>query len=291
MHWCVLIHQIPPRPLYLRAKVRQRLTRIGAISLKNSVYVLPRTDEAIEDFQWIAEEITAGGGQAYICAGDFLTGVTDRELVEQFNADRRLDYEGLRENLGDPSALERNRARLQEIRAIDFFHAPEGKEVQKMMRALESRVKSKINKHPAVAGKTWVTRRGLKVDRMASAWLIRRFIDPRARFHFVDVENWKRRPGEIAFDMVGGDYTHEGDRCTFETLIAAFRPKASGLRQIAQIVHDIDLKDKKYGRADAAGVQQLIEGIVAGHPGDEERLERGLALFDDLHRSFSRSAR
>ena len=136
------------------------------------------------------------------------------------------------------------------------------------------------------SGGTWVTRRGIKIDRIASAWLVRRFVDPDARFRFIDPETAKPKKGEIAFDMAGGDYTHEGDRCTFETLASAFSLRDAALRKVAEIVHDIDLKDEKFGRAEAAGIRQLIDGILAAHSGDEARLERGFALFDDLYASF-----
>ena len=132
----------------------------------------------------------------------------------------------------------------------------------------------------------WVTRRGVKVDRIASAWLVRRFVDPAARFRFVDPDGGAARGGELRFDMAGGDFTHEGDRCTFEMLLGSIGTKDAALSAVAEVVHDIDLKDGKYGRPETAGVRQLVEGIVAGHPGDEDRLERGFALFDDLYASF-----
>ena len=141
-------------------------------------------------------------------------------------------------------------------------------------------------KGPRVKGAMWVTRRAIKIDRIASAWLVRRFVDPSARFRFVDPRAWKRKEGEIAFDMTGGDYSHEGNHCTFETIVAAFGLRDAAVRKIAEIVHDIDLKDEHFGRAEAAGVRQVIEGILAAHARDEQRLERGFAVFDDLYSSF-----
>src|SRR2546428_11905029 len=93
--WYLLIHQLPPEPLYLRAKIRQRLTRIGAVALKNAVYVLPRREECLEDFQWIVEEAVAGGGEAYVCEAEFLEGKTEQALVDQFRAERNADYAAL----------------------------------------------------------------------------------------------------------------------------------------------------------------------------------------------------
>ena len=132
-------------------------------------------------------------------------------------------------------------------------------------------------------GRTWVTRSGIKVDRMACAWLIRKFIDPRARFKFVPAKGYEPLTGEVRFDMFEAEFTHEGDLCTFEVLLDRFGLQEPALRAIAEIVHDIDVKDAKYGREDAAGVGQVVAGIAAAHADDEARLERGMALFDDLY--------
>lgn len=288
--WYFFIHTIPPTPLYLRAKVRQRLERIGAVALKNSVYVLPAGDDALEDLEWLAGEITAGGGQAYIAAGKVLSGITEAELVAAFKSARNDDYAALIKS-ANSATPERLRRRFAEIREIDFFDAPKRKDAEKMLAKLDRpRPRTSAQKNKVPRGAVWVTRSGVKIDRIASAWLVRRFIDPDARFRFVDAQTWKRRAGEIAFDMTGGDYTHQGDRCTFETLAAAFavrgRPARRIIQRIAEIVHDIDLKDEKFGRAEAAGVRQLLEGILAANAKDEQRLERGFALLDDLYRSF-----
>jgi hypothetical protein len=307
MRWYVLVHQLPPRPPYLRAKIGQRLARVGALPIKNSIYLLPRKADCLEDFQWIASEAQAGGGEAHVLEAAFTDAGASDALRRRFQSARRADYRKLaaevrRVDGGRPTSpegiaanLARSRRRLEEIRRIDYFHAPGRKEVESMMRHLEGRLhrdggegRTGGGGHPApdLVGKTWVTRRGVKVDRIASAWLVRRFVDPRARFRFVDPKTSKGRPGELRFDMVGGDFTHEGDHCTFETLVsrAGIRDKAVG--RIAEIVHDIDLKDGKFGRPETSGIQRLIEGLIAAHSTDKARLERGSALFDDLYASF-----
>lgn len=139
------------------------------------------------------------------------------------------------------------------------------------------------------AGAVWVTRESVRVDRIASAWLIRRFIDPAARFRFVPSRGYHPAPGELRFDMYRGEYTHEGDGCTFETLCARFGLDDTALRAIAEIVHDIDCKDDKYGRAETGGIASLVQGIVASHARDEDRLTRGAAAMDDLYAWFGRS--
>ncbi|HEY2806387.1 MAG TPA: chromate resistance protein ChrB domain-containing protein [Gemmatimonadales bacterium] len=139
-----------------------------------------------------------------------------------------------------------------------------------------------------LTNRVWVTREGIKVDRIASAWLIRRFIDPRARFKFVTAKGYKPGPDELRFDMYGGEYTHEGDRCSFETLLARFGLKEAALRHIGEIVHDVDCKDEKFARPEADGVASMVQGIAAGYPRDEDRLARGAAAMDDLYASFKR---
>lgn len=310
--WYVLIHQLPPKPLYLRAKVRNRLSKVGAVALKNSVYVLPRTDDCLEDLQWIVEEAVAGGGEAFISESRFVAGISNEALVKVFQGERQVDYAALtgeirealaalkrRSGMNPPEQdllgrLARLRRRLDEIVAIDFFRAPGRRETEADLRTLENRLQPRpregtkdARKNRDLLGRIWVTRRGIQVDRIASAWLVRRFIDPNARFRFVDPKGAEIVPGEVRFDMVPGDFTHEGERCTFETLVAKTGLADSAVSQIAEIVHDIDLKDGKYGRADAPGIQRLLFGLVLSHPEDGDRLTRGFALFDDLYRSFS----
>jgi hypothetical protein len=141
------------------------------------------------------------------------------------------------------------------------------------------------------AGATWVTRTGIKVDRISSAWLIRRFIDPAARFKFVPAKGYRPESGELRFDMYQGEFTHEGDRCTFETLLARFGLDDPALHSLAEIIHDVDLKDVKFGRAEAAGMAALIEGLVVAYPDDAERLERGAAVFEGMYGYISSGAR
>lgn len=141
---------------------------------------------------------------------------------------------------------------------------------------------------PELRGRTWVTRPGVKVDRMASAWFIRRFIDPKAKFRFAD-SSAARRDGELRFDMVGGDFTHEEDRCTLETLVGRIGLPDHGVRAIAEIVHDLDVKDAKYGRPEAAGVRVLLDGLMARSQDDDERISRALVIFDDLHEALGRA--
>ena len=162
-----------------------------------------------------------------------------------------------------------------------------------MVRTLETEVHGRktraraARRHPDLVGRTWVTRVNPKVDRLASAWLIRRFVDPGARFRFVAPNSDAARPGELRFDMAGGDFTHEGDRCTFETLLGRLGLTEPALRPIAEIVHDIDLKDDKFGRPEANGIAAVLRGIATGAPDDESRVQIATNVFDGLFAQFA----
>jgi hypothetical protein len=312
--WLLLIHQIPPKPDYFRVKVRRRLQRMGAVALKNSVYVLPSRDDTLEDFRWLLREIVAEGGEATVCEAELVEGVTRAELEGMFAAERDAEYALLvtaAQGLGTPTddlddtrraeleaELGRLRRRMEEIETLDFFGAAGRKGAERAIATLETRLRRRRDAAGDQAqpggqdmqGHTWVTRRDVYVDRIASAWLIRRFIDPKARFKFTGVKGYQPKKGEVRFDMFEAEYTHEGDRCTFETLLARAGLKDRGLRAIGEIVHDIDCKDAKFGREEAAGIAALIRGLARAYPDDATRLERGAAAMDDLYASLRRGS-
>ncbi len=296
--WLLLIHQIPPKPAYLRVKIARRLHRMGAVAVKNSVYVLPDTEASHEDFQWVAREIAKGAGEATICRARFADGLRDPDIVKLFNTARDEDYRALAGDAraaagAEPARLKR---RFEEVGAIDFFRAPARKAAEEAIARLEDRLESGSPAEPETRplrlrdfrARTWVTRKGLGIDRLASAWLIRRFIDPRARFLFVPGKGYRPGKGELRFDMFEGEFTHEGDRCTFETLLERMGLRDPALHAVAKIVHDIDLKDGKFGREEARGIDRLIAGLCMAHKGDEARLARAFPLFDDLCEYFRR---
>lgn len=294
--WLVLIHQLPPKPDYLRVKVRRKLQRIGAIALKNSVYVLPRVDEALEDFQWMRREIVADGGEAMLLDAEFLEGVPNGELEQMARDEREREYLDLIEaanalNAPSEGDVARLRRQLAEIVRRDHFDAP-GRDAAEfsLQSLLPGATQSEIASAERPTGATWVTRAGVKVDRIASAWLIRKWIDPKAMFRFVAGGNAPTPDGEIRFDMFEGGFTHAGDRCTFEVLIDHFGLGDRGLVAISEIVHDVDCKDAKFGRPESEGIAALINGIAATMPDDAERLKVGGMLFDQLYASLARAA-
>ncbi len=307
--WQLLIHELPARPLYLRAKVRTLLAKAGAVALKDSVYLLPSGERAGAELERIAAAAVSGGGDAFLFEASFQDPRHQRRMVEAFQRARAADYEGLASDIhrwlarrrppgNGPGVLRahlaRARRRFEAISRVDFFACPARPVAEAALEELESRAGSKEpppgQRHPELVGRTWVTRRGVQVDRIASAWLVRRFIDPRARFRFVDPGADEIREGEIRFDMKDGDFTHEGDWCTFETLVARTGVSDPALAKVAEVVHDIDIKDQKFGRAEARGVEQLLRGILLARADDQGRLEGGFALFDSLYRSFAPAA-
>ena len=315
--WLLLIHQLPPKPDYFRVKIWRRLQRLGAVAIKNSVYVLPKNDQTQEDFQWVLREIVEGGGDASLCEARFVDGLSDDQVEALFQAARAAEYdqivdearrlveipvpdgqiEGTRRTQSEVD-LARLKRRLAEVVAIDFFGAPGREAAEGLVSGVAARMRDKragkeAGKAAAIRrddlqGKTWVTRKGIHVDRMASAWFVRRFIDSAARFKFVPPKGYKPLPNELRFDMFEAEFTHEGDRCSLEVLIERTGLNEPALGPIAEIVHDIDLKDSKFGRQETIGIERLIAGIAMANKDDETRLARGVAVFDDLYEYFRR---
>jgi hypothetical protein len=299
--WLLLLHQIPPNPPYFRAKVLRRLNQLGALAIKNSAYILPQNDETLEDAQWVRSEIEQEGGEAWLFRTETLAGISSDGLMESFRNLREEDYKQLLDSASellrtefDPGQLRKLKRRFDEVRAIDFFDAPGREEVETIMEdidrklhapALQSATKPELKD---LAGRTWVTRRGVKVDRISTAWFIRRFVDAGATLRFVDPDHYAHAAGEIRFDMFEGEFSHEGDLCTFEALLRHMKMKDAALDAIAEIVHDIDLKDEKYQRAETKGIAAMISGLIALHSSDERRIEEGSRLLDAAYAALGR---
>jgi hypothetical protein len=317
--WLLLLHQLPPKPAYFRVRIWRRLQDLGAVAIKNSVYALPAGEETREDFEWLLREIVDGGGEACICEAKIIDGLSDQDVRTLFDEARDADYREIAEEaravaeagrnedaLPDetraeiPSKVKRLRKRLAEVAAIDFFGASGRQSAEGVLAEIEARLRPTVGGKAmatekkvdtGLSGKTWVTRRGVHVDRMACAWLIRRFIDPEARFKFVSAQSYRPGGDELRFDMFEAEFTHDGDRCTFEVLLDRIGLDDPALRHIGEIVHDIDIKDGKFDRPEAAGIAQLIAGIAMAHDDDEARLQRSAVVFEDLLTYFRRKRR
>jgi hypothetical protein len=321
--WILLIHSIPPRPNYLRVKIGRRLQKLGAVAVKNSVYAMPRSEGAREDLEWIAHEIGSDGGEASLCESRFIGGLTDDAIEQQFRFARQREYleaTKLARRLVDSlsqaekksgkippkrhaqaeTALARLRKRAEEIVAIDYFGAPGRADLENLFRAAEDKLRPPRSADPGatpdvprlkgVRGRTWVTRKGIHVDRIASAWLIRRFIDTDAKLKYVEAKGYAPAAGELRFDMFDAEFTHQGELCTFEVLLAGLGTDDPALRHIADMVHDIDLRDGKYGRQETSGFTALITGICLQHREDDARLAAGTTMLDAFYRAAQQRA-
>jgi hypothetical protein len=322
--WILLIHQLAPKPTSLRVRTWRKLQKLGAVSIKNSVYVLPFNEKTHEDLQWLKQEIESAGGEAAVFRAGAVEGATDEEIINTFRRERDKEYARVATELetltgaareqkrgtqlsaarlgGHEADLDRLHAELEHLVSIDFFNA-RGRAAalaayERCLKAVrssqargtkESKSMTNGNAPPDLAqyqGRKWVTRRNLHIDRLASAWLIRQFIDGRPRFHFV--AEGETVEGGIPFDMFGADFTHHGEDCTFETMIKRFvLGKDRGLRAIAEIVHDIDLKDDKFNRLEAVGLNATVLGLSKLFKDDRKLLQQCNVIFDGLYALLS----
>lgn len=322
--WLLLVHQLPPKPTNLRVRTWRKLQKLGAVAIKSSVYVLPFDEKTAEDFDWLKQEIESLGGEASVFRAGAVEGTTDDEIVAAFNRDRDELYANLTADIEaatgalkeqqkgghlSPARLARYEtdiarlhAELERVGAIDFFAAKGAASARaaydrcivalRVFRDKGEGVAAQARQGGALdvreyQGRRWVTRRNMHIDRLASAWLVKRFVDKRPRFHFVgDSESIE---GGIRFDMAGGEFTHEGEDCTFETMIRRFGlGDDPGLRALAEIVHDVDLKDSKFNRLEAAGFAAVVDGLVEAFPDDRERLDRCAPMFEGLYVLFGK---
>jgi len=297
--------------------------RAGAVQLKGSVYVLPDNREHEEFFQWLSGEISGMGGEAAFIRADRVETMSEEEIVALFERRKAMDYRRLGEAIGvmedkRAGALQGGRAvaakalrsgiaklerDFEETRRTDFFASATGRDlgtrIERAQGALNELAAAArraprsaeipLRDPDAYRGRRWVTRRDPFIDRMASAWLIRKFIDPAAAFGFIDEEDVAAAAAvTVAFDVRGGEFTHVDDLCTFEVLVRSFALKDPALAKVVEIVHDLDVKDDRYRRAEAAGVQEILEGVRRTAVDDDDSLERGMAVFEMLYSAKSR---
>lgn len=320
LEWLLFFYSAPAKPVKNRMKIWRRLSRAGALHLKGAVYILPYNDENYELCQWLVSEIASmGGGSDFVRVMKVET-ITNREIIELFNRQRMQDYSSIKKGLeeierkinsikkggirDDDKGLREQFKKyskwFEEIHRIDFFSSKAGIVLRKEIKAAEEEVKRFIGvkfkkaEFPLSAknvkdyqGRVWVTRKRPFVDRMSSAWLIKGFIDKKAVFRFIDEDEIGKieKGSSAAFDIKGGEFTHIGDMCTFEVLVKAFNLKDKALKKIAEIVHEIDIKDGKYENLDARGIEDILIGIRKTIKNDLEALEKGMAVFEMLYAS------
>jgi hypothetical protein len=291
--WLLLLFTLPASQASKRVEVWRKLKRFGALSFRSSGYLLPSTSENRERFEWLSAAIRKYKGQASVAELFSIDDLPAADLKRMFADARAKDYESLLRELKKKHSatnLHRLRRRLQEIVEIDFFGSPLRSRVETALAALESPL-PKTSKSAAKHGKeeflrrTWVTRPRPGIDRVSSAWLIRNHIDPDAAFAFTN--NVREIPDAVPFDMFNvGGFTHQGDKCTFETLYGEFGIKDRRLKVLAEIVHDADLNDEKYGRTEGVGLDRVLSGWAKQGVSDEDLLRRGMELIEGLYRGI-----
>jgi len=315
MRWLTLLTSLPPTPTRHRVGVWRKLQRMGAVRLRGSAWILPETTETTELFQWLVQEIQSFRGEATLLHVDRIENMTPEQVTALFHKARAVEYQavvqGCREILAQLDRYRSNhrgsvaqlrgkldglKRELDRIQAIDYLEAPAGQRARtlwettaKRLRVAERRPHGAGGRHRASLpprGNTWVTRPRPHIDRIASAWLIKRFCDPDAKFAFADAADAARKG--IPFDVLGADFGHQGEDCTFETLVKRFALKDRRIKMIAEMVHEADLHDGKFTRNEALGLDLAVKGLAESTQDDHELLEQGMAIFDGLYAVLKR---
>ncbi len=295
--WLLLLFSLPTNRNTERVAVWRRLKKVGAVQFKTSTYLLPDEPAQYEQFQWLAQQIRDYGGDSTLVRAQEIEGLTREKVVSVFNAARDQDYAVLRKALqtfiarrrkSDAAAaateLERFTRQFRELRQIDFFDSARGHEVAMLLRRAEGPKRSwKLQTLDAkqYREKTWLTRPRPEIDRVGSAWLISKFIDPKAKFVFAPTV--QAVPEAIPFDMLDAEFSHHGNCCTFETLTKRFSIADKAVTKIGEMIHDADLDDARFQRVECVGIDRVLKGWAKEGLPDEEILRRGFECFDALY--------
>lgn len=310
MSWIVFSYSLAAKaPSSPRVALWRRLQRLGAITPKAGVYVLPATEECVEAFQWLAQEVQQIKGEAVVMRVERFEGLSDQRLAELFRDSCREKYAEIEsqatelenslrtrrstESITDlQEKYQRLHKRYAEVARNDFFGSPEGVHLSMQLRGIQQAFLKGMMPVPPIPEvrladyrkSRLVTRPRPHVDRLGCAWLIRRFINPKAVIRY----SGQPEPDEVAFDMRDGHFGHRGNLCTFETMVTAFRMKDPGLTPLAEIIHEIDLRDGRYIRPETPGVDRILKGWLLAGFSDMQLESHGLAMFEGLFASFNR---
>ena len=300
--WLLLLFSLPTNRKTERVAVWRRLKKMGAVQIKTSTYLLPDEPAQHEQFQWLAQQIRDYGGDSTLVRAQEIEGLTRDEIVSLFNAARDKEYAELRKALQNfisrrrksdaeltAVELERLTKQFRELRQIDFFDSTRGHEVAMLLRRAEG--PQRLRKLQTLdakqyRGKTWLTRPLPEVDRVGSAWLISKFIDPKAKFVFAP--SVQSVPDTIPFDMLDAEFSHHGNNCTFETLTKRFAIADKAIAKIGEMIHDADLDDARFQRVECVGIDRVLKGWAKEGLSDEEILRRGFQCFDALYAFLQR---
>ena len=300
--WLLLTFTLPAKRASQRVDIWRKLQRYGTIPLGNSGYLLPKTPVNEERFQWLATSVRKYGGDASIVVVQRIDNISTSQLIGRFAETRAQDYQELIGQLQDFSAmpppdravgrLSRLRSRFQEIVEVDFFNSPLQKRAAELLKKAEAaRVMMRPAETPKInrrhyRGRVWVTRPRPGVDRCASAWLIRRFIDSKAKFAFAPQEQQVPKDS-VPFDMFHeSGFGHRGEDCTFETLQKEFKIRDRRVKVISEIIHDADLVDDKFGRKEGYGIDEVLKGWARQGIPNQQLLDRGMQLVEGLFHSI-----
>jgi hypothetical protein len=282
-----------------RVALWRKLQKSGAIQIKTSTYLLPDRPAQYELFQWLAKQVIDYGGDSTLIRAQQIEGLPDVKIVALFNAARDTDYGALAETARKLSAarpgtnekrfvagLEKLRKEFRNISEVDFFAAPKAHVAESLLERLEKPFRSKMAAGSRLQtakfqGRIWVTRPRPEIDRVACAWLICGFIDPKATFQFAAQP--ESVPDAVPFDYGHGEFSHHGEDCTFETLLARFGIADKALRKIGEMVHDADLEDEKFQQPECLGLDRIFKGWAKRGMADEEIVARGGTCFDGLY--------
>jgi len=320
--WILFFYSVPSRPVSNRMRIWRKLAKAGAVQMKGAVYMLPFNDEHYEFLQWLVSEIAGMKGEAAVVSIEKIDTMKDEEIIAFFDQQRAHDYKTLQKSFDDIgrrlSSIQKGAkpqnvkgisdqfAKLQkefeDIRRIDFFSSQEGTALGEKIKQIHADLKivsgtETRHERPAALAlksaadyqnKTWITRKRPFIDRMASAWLIKRFIDNAAAFDFIDEKDMSTLGrSAVTFDIREGEFTHHGDMCTFEVIMKSFGLRDKTLKKMAEIIHDLDMKDNRFDAVEAKGLDHILEGIRRTAKNDHDALEKGMTIFEMLYASKS----
>ncbi|MDK9709423.1 MAG: chromate resistance protein [Desulforhopalus sp.] len=324
--WLLFFYSIPATPVNNRVKIWRKLNKSGAVQLKGGVYILPYREDNHEALQWMLAELPGLKGEGLLVTTENIEPLQTQEIIALFNEQRQLQYQEVGVKIDELSGridnlrkggkdkkttslfrqFEKIQADFQAVQHRDFFQSESGQNLAHRLVALKGQLEALTaiaggpkglalrqlesgKRIEMFGGRQWLTRKRPFVDRMACAWLIRRFIDPQAIFAFLDEKELQatRGEGEVTFDVRNGDFTHIDDLCTFEVLVESFGLTSKGIDTLAAIVHDIDIKDGKFAMPETLGVEMILKGIRNKTLSDGETLEQGMAVFEALYLSLT----
>lgn len=299
--WIALITSLPTENATARMRAWRALKASGAAALRDGVYLIPDREDCRASLDAISSNIVGSGGSALLVGIQPPQGTDFEDLF-----DRSADYAALLSDIGSARAdlsLESAAEALKQARKlskafasasdIDFFPGEARKQTEAALRELEASANQLLSPDEphAIAGgiaqraledfkgKTWATRKRPWVDRLACAWLIRRFIDPKAKLL------WLESPGDcppkaLGFDFDGAMFTHVGARVSFEVLTASFGLETPALSRLGALVHYLDVGGVQ--PAEAAGVESVLAGLRTGIEDDDQLMAAACAVFDGL---------